>query len=247
MANPQTENGHIDIANEIAERLCRLNLSPYQWRVLWAIWRKTYGWHKKGDKVAQTQLVELTGLAKPHLNRALHQLVAANLVIKLGKYLAFQKDYDHWKVTSRDNLPQKLPAEVTEVTSRGNKKLPVEVTSTTKEKKETIQKKLYKSVFDFWNQQNIIVHRRLTDDVRNVIVRTLRSYSVEEVCKAIANYAEIVNGEEYYWTHKWTLFEFLKRGVERFMDGDVARANFKEKKDAKAGARPVQRIYTEPD
>jgi phage replication O-like protein O len=48
MANPQRENGHIDIANEIAEALARTNLSAYQMRVMWAIWRKTWGWQKMG-------------------------------------------------------------------------------------------------------------------------------------------------------------------------------------------------------
>ena len=43
MANPQSENGHIDIANEIGEALSRINFSAYESRILWVIWRKTYG------------------------------------------------------------------------------------------------------------------------------------------------------------------------------------------------------------
>jgi len=34
MASPQKENGHIDIANEIAEALAKTKLSPDEWRIL---------------------------------------------------------------------------------------------------------------------------------------------------------------------------------------------------------------------
>jgi len=41
MANPQIENGYLKIAHEIAQALARVNLSAYESRVLWVIWRKT--------------------------------------------------------------------------------------------------------------------------------------------------------------------------------------------------------------
>lgn len=99
-------------------------------------------------------------------------------------------------------------------------------------------------VFNHWNQQNIIVHKKLTDDVRSVIVRTLRSYSVEEVQSAISNYAEIVNGDEYYFRYKWTLKEFLKRGMEKFTDLEVARSNFRRDEHGKGKDRRLPKTYT---
>ena len=38
--NPQIENGHIDIANELAEALAMINISSYESRVLWIILSK---------------------------------------------------------------------------------------------------------------------------------------------------------------------------------------------------------------
>jgi len=52
MANPQPEDGHIDIANEIAEKLARTQLSGTEHKIIWAIWRKTWGWHKKEDRIS---------------------------------------------------------------------------------------------------------------------------------------------------------------------------------------------------
>ena len=68
MANPQIENGHAKIANEIVEALSRINLSPYESRILWVIFRKTYGWNKKMDKVPVSQISTMTGLPKQHVS-----------------------------------------------------------------------------------------------------------------------------------------------------------------------------------
>jgi hypothetical protein len=31
------------------------------------------------------------------------------------------------------------------------------------------------------------------------------------------NYVEVLHGEQYYWSHKWTLKEFLTRGLDKFL------------------------------
>jgi len=100
MANPQKENGHIDIANEVAEALAKTNLSAYESRVLWAIWRKTWGWHKKEDWITLEQLHKITGLDKGHLSRTVHKLLNRNILYQKednGKLLlGFQKNYELW-------------------------------------------------------------------------------------------------------------------------------------------------------
>jgi len=142
MANPQIENGHTKIANELAEALSKVNLSPYESRVLWAVLRKTYGWNKKVDKIPLSQIVELTGIPKSHVSRAMKSLVSRSIVTSTGnKRIGLNKNHDQWLpvqvtnkanhepiVTSRGNKneTQKLPAEAPKVTSRGTKKLPAE-------------------------------------------------------------------------------------------------------------------------
>jgi AraC-like DNA-binding protein len=85
-------------------------------------------------------------------------------------------------------------------------------------------------VFEFWNEQKIIAHRKLTDRIKRKISGALRDYALEEIKTAIQNYATILKGKEYYWTHKWTLEEFLQRGLEKFLT-DACFENFKNKKD----------------
>ncbi len=103
MANPQAENGHVDIANEIIEALAKTYLSSYESQVLWAIFRKTYGWHKKEDWITGSQLVEMTGIAKGHISRTLKKLINRNIVNRNSKKLSFQKDYDKW-----ERLPKRV-------------------------------------------------------------------------------------------------------------------------------------------
>ena len=109
--SPQLENGFTRLANEIIEALMRTNLSAYQTRILWAIWRETYGYHKKQDWISHTQLVKMTGLRKQHVYRTLRELLQRNIVTKAGYYVGFNKNYTQWR---------ELPKRVT-VTSTGYK------------------------------------------------------------------------------------------------------------------------------
>jgi phage replication O-like protein O len=165
MASPQREDGHIDIANEIAEALARTNLTAYQTRILWALWRKTWGWHKKMDAIPNSQFVKVTGLYKSHVSRTITELKLRNMVTQVGNSLMFQKDYTQWRelpngVTPYRNQPVKklpnrvtLPNGVTGVTQPGNKKLPSGADSK-ETTKETLKRKvppLYTPPFEaFW-------------------------------------------------------------------------------------------------
>lgn len=172
MANPQLENGHTQIANEILEAISTINLSPYESRILWFVVRKTYGWHKKSDLIPLSQIADGTGITKSHVSRALKSLISKQIITRLGnKQIGFQKDWERWnthklpvqvtnegednnlatKVASIGTLKKlpvqdfKLPVQVTKVTSSGNKRLPAGAPQKKERNysKETIQKKEY--------------------------------------------------------------------------------------------------------
>lgn len=105
MASPQKENGHIQIATEIVEALMRVNLSPYESRVLWFIFRKTYGWQKKVDWIALSQFSKEIGLDRRLIHRAVKSLSSKKMIV-INKddgfkiRYGFQKNYEKWKVSS---------------------------------------------------------------------------------------------------------------------------------------------------
>ena len=96
MANPQLENGHTRVANELMEQLMKLYLAPNQWQILVCIIRKTYGFHKKVDYMTNTQICEATGLVKSTVSRGLDILKGRNIVTRDGKHIGFQKDWEQW-------------------------------------------------------------------------------------------------------------------------------------------------------
>lgn len=96
MAKPQLENGYIRLADEIARAFMKINLSPQESRVLWAIIKETYGWRKKEKGILLARFSELTGISKPHVCDILKKLQARRIIAKKdGKY-SLQKDYEQW-------------------------------------------------------------------------------------------------------------------------------------------------------
>lgn len=121
MACPQKENGYTSIATEIVDALVKIKLSGYEYRILFVIFRKTYGWQKKEDWISLSQFVQATNISRPHVCRALRMLIGQNIITKGGtrdqpRY-AFQKNYDKWS-----SLPK--GARSHHVTKGGNKVLP---------------------------------------------------------------------------------------------------------------------------
>ena len=125
MANPQREDGHIDIANEVAEAFFNRRISGREWQLIWVILRKTWGWNKKMDVISKSQFADLTGIPRQKCQELLKGLEKKN-IIKQGvtqkgnrgiTSYGINKDYEKWKV-----LPKKVPRP-----QKGNRVLPKKV------------------------------------------------------------------------------------------------------------------------
>jgi len=93
--------------------------------------------------------------------------------------------------------------------------------------KEEADKNIY-SVFDFWNRQEIVKHR-VFEKFKSCISASLKHFTAGEIIQAIVNYKTVLDGPEYYFSHRWTLQEFLVRkgGLEKFLDQAKPFENFK--------------------
>ena len=106
-ASPQTENGFTKIANEILDALIKYRIPGEQRQCLDAILRKTYGFHKKTDYIALSQFVEMTGLKKPTVVRAIQGLLSKKIITVIKKdnktihLYEFNKNYSQWKPLSK--------------------------------------------------------------------------------------------------------------------------------------------------
>ena len=163
MAKPQLEDGHTRIANEILEHLVSTHLSSNQWQVLIFIIRKTYGFNKKVDYIANFQICEATGLCKAVVSRVLQKLENMNMINKKGKFIGFQKDWEAWEKVSSIANNEKLAEQSTIDTKLAiqstNKKLAIQSTELAEQStkvsscavaqktKDNIQKTIYKEWF----------------------------------------------------------------------------------------------------
>lgn len=96
MANPQVENGHTRIANELLEALAKATLCGAAFRIVMFIIRQTYGWHQTAARITQAQMAAATDMKPQTLNRELKLLISRNIIFRLGDSYTLNKDYDTW-------------------------------------------------------------------------------------------------------------------------------------------------------
>ena len=68
----------------------------------------------------------------------------------------------------------------------------------------------------------------------------LKDYTEEEIAQAITNYAKVLDGTEYFFKYRWTLKDFLNRGLEKFLQAARPLDNFRVNKPI---ADKVKRPY----
>lgn len=128
MASPQRENGHVDLANEIADHLMKIRIPGEERQIFDCIMRQTWGYcklrggkpykdkkglwvKKKWDAISQTQFVKFTGINRRRVWSLIQELLDKNLIVKnddgfICKY-AIQKDWEKWKLSSKKVTVQK--------------------------------------------------------------------------------------------------------------------------------------------
>lgn len=198
--SPQAEDGHIDIAHEIAEAFYMLQLSGNQWRLLWVILRQSYGWKKKEDRISFSFFQSQTGLDRRNIGRELKELVSRHIIVKNdnGYIVSYglQKDYMKWILKPLSKMA---------IVNNDNKVLS-KLTTT----KETIQKKIVspeKIIAEISDRlkrypdqetvkqafsaiQSTRKSNRIADSVKLSILKAWERYPVESVMAGIRTYLD---------------------------------------------------------
>ena len=201
MANPQKEDGHVDLANEIVEALAKIRISGEEMQCFWVILRKTYGWHKKQDRISLSQFSQLTGLKRQNVLRAINKLsskkiigVIKNDVSQINIY-NINKDFDEWQPLSKKiTLSSK---KITTVINIDNQVSSKKIHTKEKITKETLQKKIYGefqnvklSDFEFQKLKETFGDAGTNDRIEN-----LSQYVASKGKKYLNHYATILAWE----------------------------------------------------
>ena len=81
-----------------------------------------------------------------------------------------------------------------------------------KDKNVKNDKNTYIQILEYWNKGKVITHSKVSNSCKNEITKWLKEYSLYDLKKAIKSYAETLYDDDCYFSHKWTLEEFIKRG-----------------------------------
>ena len=124
--NPQLEDGHTRIANELLEAIIRYPFTGGELKVVLAVIRLTYGWQLNERQIRQRELVRLTGLDARYLQRVLaklrhHGVLWRNRHMRPHCY-ALNKHYLGWRGMPQDGFPVRFErdaaASVTNLTGK---------------------------------------------------------------------------------------------------------------------------------
>lgn len=233
MASPQAEEGYTKIANELLEAFSRLDASGSAWRVFMVVLRKTYGYHKKIDKVSLTQFEAMSGLTRKSVCRGINELTELRVItVEKDGYIntyQVQKDYSLWdsvKPVTSDKNDTKSSVKLDTKSSVRN--------DTYKRKKDNkdISDKSQKNMP--WKKYNENDH---SDDVPSIDADS--GEKVEEVTKPKRHYKEVyeifrvLGPVPLNWTVNTTEQKcadnlFTERGLEQIKN---ALLFYKEHKD----------------
>lgn len=145
MGTPQLDDGHVRIANELFEAILKFPFSSRQLKVMMAIIRKTYGFNKKADKLAQSQIAELCNMAKPHVCTTLKELAAIKAIeVDSTGYthtISINKKYMEWESYQNGNSYQIGNSNVTKTVTKPLPKRELQKTKDNTKDKDSADKK----------------------------------------------------------------------------------------------------------
>ena len=99
----QPENGFVKIHPAILELLAQRQLSGREFRCLLFLFRKTYGFQKKEDKISLSQWAEGTGIPRTRVGAVLDNLVNQNIIYRIDNGAkrpsrwGFNKHFETWQ------------------------------------------------------------------------------------------------------------------------------------------------------
>lgn len=91
------DDGYTRFANELLEAIASADLTARQLKVMLAYVRKTYGFNKKTDRIADEQIAQLTGLSRQNVNKAKKELISMNCLFMDGNQIGVNSEVSAWQ------------------------------------------------------------------------------------------------------------------------------------------------------
>lgn len=210
-ASPQLENGYTSFANELIDKIIQFPFTSRQLKIMLAIMRKTYGYHKTHTYLRNEYICKMTDLEKSAVSKTLKQLKNMDCIIDYHKKdpsfsegeLGIQKDYFRWNKT--------VVKTTTELSKQQQK---VVKTTTIKERKKT--NKYSEDFSEFWS---VYPKKKDKHEAYKKYIQARKEYSAEfilETTKRFALDVDLENTEQQFIKHAKTFLH--QRQFEDYED-----------------------------
>jgi phage replication O-like protein O len=235
LADVQLEKGYTRIANDILEHMAKVKLSPTQYRILFLVWRCTYGYRKKEHEMSLSFIGEATGIDKRNIQRELKSLEEKKIIhqeIKNGSYrkLSFNKNYDEWVgeiAIGETTIGEITIGETNNATIGESYNGTIGETNNQKrnnkeniKKKDTEEDELVKSILDILEKSEILGEKGITEFLRDDITDIIENFNFENpeemIIEAIKDSAR-GNGKTWKYVYK-KLVAWKKQEIKNLTD-----------------------------
>jgi phage replication O-like protein O len=218
------------IANELLVNMVAFKFNGTQFKIILTVIRYTYGFNRKEHYISNSFLAKATGSTLRAIKKEMKVLLEERVIIvtketdnRNSRKLMLNKDYEQWKTNrtgERLDTGEQSDTGEQEDTPRGEQlDTPSGERLDTQEFKKDIVKENIYTIFEHWKSKGIVVHKKLNKKMESHINARLQDYEVDDLIAAIDNYSEVFKKDTYYWTHRWTLQDFMKpNNLDRFLN-----------------------------
>ena len=142
-----------------------------------------------------------------------------------------QRYYEKHKPNADNNKTFTVPSSSTSSSSSKD-------STTNTKRKDSLSVSPTERIFAAWNIEKIIIHSQLSSKMKTKINAALKDGHAEtEIIQAIKNYSKVLKGPEFFFKYKWSLENFIQRGLPSFVPAATPLVNFL--KDKGNGSKPV--------
>jgi len=238
------DDGFTRVANEILDEMAKRKLNSTQSSIVTFVIRHTYGFQRKSHDMSVGFISDGTGIHPDQIKRELKRLIEWRVIhvfeeatFTKARIIGINKDCKQWDApshreqSSSEGTNQSPHGEIatTEGTKQSSPPGDYSVPQKRYSFKENIKESIY-TVFEHWNVKKITVHRELTQTMSSTVNARLKSYGLEPLLEAIDNYHTCLTGDEFYYSHKFTLKDFMNpKNLDRFLTENKPFENFRDK------------------
>jgi len=197
MANPQVENGHVKIANELYEAIYSTNFNATQFKIIMCIIRYTYGFNRKSHNLLVSFISKAINISKRYVSDELNKLIKAKVILIDKDYtvtesrkLKLNKNYTEWEgyrtVIHQMNNSSTGEHDFTTTDEHDFTTTDEEFFTQEIQIKDKYKDNDFKSVFDYYLTLDLIKHRAYTKDMQKAITKAVKDNKYDiEYCKTL--------------------------------------------------------------